>query len=142
MFYGAQKAFKAMSKLFVFILLCLSVSPLKAQLFNGTMTLGDYTRENVTVQLQPTPQQDNYTLTLFGVKFARMMPVKLDVELAPIAIKDNQLEGDSIVPISKAKRYEKRLVRHLKGSQRDGTLSFTCQMGGKKLDAARAAEGI
>jgi len=122
-----------MTKLIAFILLCVSVSPLNAQLFNGTMTFGDYTRENVTVQLQPTLQPDNYTLTLFGVKFARMMPVNLDVELAPIVIKDNQLEGDSIVPISKAKRYEKRLVRHLKGSQREGTLSFTCQMGGKKL---------
>ena len=122
-----------MGKLFVIILLCLSISPLKAQLFNGTMTLGDYTRENVTVQLQPMSQHDSYTLTLFGVKFARMMPVKLDVELAPIAIKNNQLDGDNIVPTNKTKRYEKHLVRHLKGSKQNGILSFTCLMGSNKL---------
>ena len=120
--------------LLVLFLLCLSAKSLQAQTFVGTMTVGNYIKNDVTVQVQPSSSQDLVSITLFGVKFAKLMPVKLDVKIDSVLKKDNLLTGDNIVPTNKGKQYEKYLVRHLEGViERDG-LRFTCQMGRKQLD--------
>ena len=93
--------------LLVLFLLCLSAKSLQAQTFVGTMTVGNYIKNDVTVQVQPSSSQDLVSITLFGVKFAKLMPVKLDVKIDSVLKKDNLLTGDNIVPTNKGKQYEK-----------------------------------
>ena len=61
------------------------------------------------------------------------MPVTLDVTLSPVAKKSGQLTGNNIVPTNKGKRYEKYIVRQLKGTVSNTKLQFSCQMGSKRL---------
>ena len=48
-----------------------------AQTFVGTMNVDGYKREEVKVTLRKTDSGD-YTLTMYRVKFARLMPVRID----------------------------------------------------------------
>lgn len=116
------------------IILCLSLKYLQAQSFVGTMTVGGYVRNNVTAHVQASSSPNMVSITLYEVKFARLMPVKLDVNLDPISKKDHLLIGDNIVPTNKDKQYEKYLVRQLEGVIKKDTLYFTCQMGKKRLN--------
>lgn len=118
---------------FLFIALCLMGFCLRAQTFVGTMTIGGYTRENVRVTVRPSTHENSLSLTMYDVKFARMMPVKLDVEINPVSVNGNRLNGDNIVPTNKTKRYEEYLVRDLEGVMEEERLSYTCQMGSKYL---------
>ena len=103
-----------------------------AQTFTGTMTVGDYTRENTKVRLQQKTD-GTITLTMYHVKFARMMPVTLDISLSPLVPADGLLKGNDIVPISGGKPYEKYTVRDFTGKTSGGKFSFSCMMGGRKL---------
>jgi len=122
-----------MKKTLFFILLSVIGLSLKAQTYVGTMTVGAYTREGVKVFVQPSSQGSSLSMTMYKVKFARMMPVKLDVEINPVSVDGKHLSADNIVPTNKAKRYEKYIVRDLDGVMDNGQLCFTCQMGSKQL---------
>lgn len=115
-------------------LLWLSIISVQAQTFIGTMAVGNYTKKNVTVQLQPSSNPKWVSVTLYGVKFAKLMPVKLDVKIDAITNRDGLLTGDSIIPTNKDKCYEKYLVRHLQGAIDKDSLRFACQMGKKQLN--------
>ena len=125
-------------RLFIMLLPVLFAFTLHGQTYVGTMTIGNYTQHQVKVDLA-TAADGTATLTLHGVKFARMMPVKLDVTIAPVASKDGTLRADGVVPTAKGKRYEKYTVRRLQGSAGKKQLQFRCQMGKKELvvDAKR-----
>lgn len=103
-----------------------------AQTYVGTMTTGSYTQKAVEVKLTRTPQGET-TMDIRHVKFARMMPVHVDVNIPSLRHEGRSLKGDDIVPTTKGKRQEKRRVRQLDGTADADRLAFSCTMGGKPV---------
>lgn len=101
-----------------------------AQTFVGTMNVDGYKREEVKVTLRKTDSGD-YTLTMYRVKFARLMPVKIDFDIPQMKLEGGHLSADDVVPVSDGKRYEKYTIHHLSGAVSDQKLIFQCRMGDK-----------
>lgn len=121
---------KSLVALFV---ITMSVLCSQAQTYVGTMTIGDYTRKDVTARISPSDGQNTVSLTLYGVKFAWLMPVTLDVKIDPVARNGNKLTADGVVPTARGKKYEKYTIRQLTGNTENGNLRISCQMGQKQL---------
>ena len=103
-----------------------------AQSYVGTMEVNGYTRKEVVVQLAKT-QQGELVLKMFNVKFARLMPVKVDVDIPGITLNGSCLQGNNIIPSSKGKPYERYRVTKLDGKADSQQISFTCMMGDKPV---------
>lgn len=101
-----------------------------AQTYIGTMTVDGYTRENVKVILKKT-EKEGLVLTMYKVKFARMMPVKIDFDIPQLKLEGSRLTADGVVPVSKGKRYEKYTIHRLSGTVDGKEISFNCLMGDK-----------
>ena len=112
-----------------FILMAISLAT-SAQTYVGTMTVDGYTRENVKVTLKRS-EKEGIVLTMYKVKFARMMPVKIDFDIPQMKLEGSRLTADGAVPVSKGKRYEKYTIRRLNGTADDKAIAFTCMMGDK-----------
>ncbi|MBQ6045996.1 MAG: hypothetical protein IJL38_00035 [Bacteroidales bacterium] len=104
-----------------------------AQTYVGTMKVGSYEQKEAKMELKTSPQNTT-TLTMRHVKFAKLMPVYIDVDLAPVKVKGTAIEGNGIVPVSKGKRQEKHTVHNLKGTTANGQLVFECMMGKHKVE--------
>lgn len=116
------------------IIVFLSVISVKAQDFVGTMHIDNSTRKAVTVQVKPSYGQDNVSITMYDVKFAWLMPVTVDMKIDPVSKKGNHLTGNNIIPTNEGKKYEKYIIRNLKGNIDNDSLSFECQIGKKQLN--------
>ena len=103
-----------------------------AQSYVGTMEVNGYTRKEVVVQLAKT-KQGELVLKMFNVKFARLMPVKVDVDIPGITLNGSRLQGNNIIPSSKGKPYERYRVTKLDGKADSQQISFTCMMGDKPV---------
>lgn len=103
-----------------------------AQSYVGTMEVNGYTLKEVVVQLAKT-QQGELVLKMFNVKFARLMPVKVDVDIPGITLNGSRLQGNNIIPSSKGKPYERYRVTKLDGKADSQQISFTCMMGDKPV---------
>ena len=103
-----------------------------AQSYVGTMEVNGYTRKDVEVRLSKTPQGE-VVLKMFRVKFARLMPVKVDVDIPGVTLKEGTLKGDGITPTSDGKPYEKYRVTKLNGKADSQQITFTCMMGDKPV---------
>lgn len=103
-----------------------------AQSYVGTMEVNGYTRKEVVVQFAKT-QQGELVLKMFNVKFARLMPVKVDVDIPGITLNGSRLQGNNIIPSSKGKPYERYRVTKLDGKADSQQISFTCMMGDKPV---------
>lgn len=101
-----------------------------AQTYVGTMTVDGYRRENVKVKLKKT-EKEGLVLTMYRVKFARLMPVKIDFDIPQMKLENGRLTADGVVPVSKGKRYEKYTIHNLSGAVSDDKLIFYCKMGDK-----------
>ena len=101
-----------------------------AQTYIGTMTVDGYTRENVKVTLKKT-EKEGLVLTMYKVKFARMMPVKIDFDIPQLKLEGSRLTADGVVPVSNGKRYEKYTIHRLSGTVDSKEISFNCLMGDK-----------
>lgn len=101
-----------------------------AQTYVGTMNVDGYKREEVKVTLRKTDAGD-YVLTMYRVKFARLMPVKIDFDIPQMKLDNGRLTADDVVPVSKGKRYEKYTIHNLTGAASSNALVFTCKMGDK-----------
>ena len=114
------------------LLLCLLVFSLygTAQTYVGTMTVDGYTRKDVRVTLKKT-EKAGVVLTMYQVKFARLMPVKVDFDIPQMKLDGSRLTADGVVPVSKGKRYEKYIIHRLSGTADSKQISFTCMMGDK-----------
>ena len=104
-----------------------------AREYIGTMELeSGFTMEKVRVSLDETGN-----ITMYRVKFARIMPVKVDVLIPKVQIIGKEhpksLKGDNIIPLVHNDPYPKRKISKLKGKVSAQSLSFECEMGGKKL---------
>lgn len=114
------------------ILFCLLLLGLcaGAQTYVGTMTVGGYTRKEVKVTLEKT-EKEGIVLTMYDVKFARLMPVKIDFSIPHMSLKNGRLTANGVVPVSGGKHYVKHTIHNLEGSADSQQLSFTCRMGDK-----------
>ena len=101
-----------------------------AQTFVGTMNVDGYKREEVKVTLRKT-EKEGIILTMYRVKFARLMPVKIDFDIPQMKLDNGRLTADGVVPVSQGKRYEKYTIHNLSGAVSDDKLIFYCKMGDK-----------
>lgn len=102
---------------------------LAAQEYVGTMTYGDYRLENVRATLDVRDGQA--TLTLYRIKFSRMMPVRVDATLAGISVVGDSLTARRIVPTADGKPYPKYAVTGLRGSYTPQRASGSATMNGR-----------
>ncbi|MBR1549565.1 MAG: hypothetical protein IJ634_02900 [Bacteroidales bacterium] len=103
-----------------------------AQSYNGNMEIDGYTRKNVDLRLARTPQ-GTIVLYMYNVKFARLMPVKVDMEIPGLTLNDGRLQGNGIIPTSKGKPYEKYRVTRFDGNADTEKITFTCLLGDKQM---------
>ena len=103
-----------------------------AQSYIGTMEIDGYTRKNVDVRLART-QQGTIVLYMYNVKFARLMPVKVDMEIPGLTLADGRLQGNGIVPTSKGKPYDKYRVTRFDGTADTEKITFSCFLGDKQM---------
>jgi len=103
-----------------------------AQSYIGTMEIDGYTRKNVDVRLART-QQGTIVLYMYNVKFARLMPVKVDMEIPGLTLADGRLQGNGIVPTSKGKPYDKYRVTRFNGTADTEKITFSCFLGDKQM---------
>jgi len=95
----------------------------------GTMSLASgYTLDNVHVSLD---EQGN--MTLYSVKFARMMPVRVDVLIPQVTCNNERISGENIIPSVSGKPHPDRIVTQLQGTANKQALDFRCLMGGKEM---------
>lgn len=119
-----------MKKTILFLILMVMGLTAGAQTYFGTMEVDGYTRKDVKVILKKT-EKEGIVLTMYRVKFAWMMPVKIDFDIPQMKLENGHLSADNVVPVSKGKRYEKYTVRNLNGTADSKQISFTCRMGDK-----------
>lgn len=103
-----------------------------AQNYIGTMEIDGYTRKNVDIRLART-QQGTIVLYMYNVKFARLMPVKVDMEIPGLTLADGRLQGNDIVPTSKGKPYDKYRVTRFNGTADTEKITFSCFLGDKQM---------
>lgn len=115
--------------LLLICLLTLGFSP-SAQTYVGTMMVDGYTRKDIKVTLKKT-EKEGIVLTMYRVKFARLMPVKIDFDIPQMRLEKDKLTAEGVVPVSKGKRYEKYTIRRLCGTADSKQISFSCTMGDK-----------
>lgn len=97
--------------------------------FVGSMSLASgYSLDNVRVSLD---EQGN--LTLYSVKFARMMPVRVDVLIPQVECNNERISGEDIIPSVSGKPHPDRIVTQLHGTVDKQALVFRCLMGGKEI---------
>ncbi len=119
----------------------------------GTMTIGNYERSNVEAVVKTNGTVAD--VLLYDVKFARMMPVRIDVVIPMLAMLKPQrpdgnaepqdaairrtyhihaiITGDNITPLSKDKPYPKYQIRQFHGRQDAGRFAFTATIGSKPV---------
>jgi hypothetical protein len=95
----------------------------------GTMQMaGGFTLKEVHVTLDA---QGN--LTMHNVKFALLMPVRVDVLIPKVKRKNDRLTCEIATPYVDDKPQPKRVVTNLHGTITPQILSFSCQFGGKQM---------
>ena len=95
----------------------------------GTMQMASgYTLEDVRVSID-----EKGCLTMYRVKFARLMPLRVDVVISPVKQESGKLSGDSIIPTVNNKPYPDKVVTKLNGAVSSNSISFSCLFGGKGM---------
>jgi hypothetical protein len=110
---------------------------LQAQTFVGNMSIATFQQKNITCTLK-VDAQGRGTLVIQRVKFAKMMPVRVDMSIADLTVKKDRdgnltLTGTDIVPTAGEKSYPKKTVTNFHGTLRGGTLTANFTMSEKKV---------
>ena len=110
---------------------------LQAQTFVGNMNIATFQQKNITCTLK-VDAQGRGTLVMQRVKFAKMMPVRVDMSIAGLTVKKDRdgnltLTGTDIVPTAGDKSYPKKTVTNFHGTLRGGTLTANFTMSEKKV---------
>ncbi len=110
---------------------------LQAQSFVGNMSIATFQQKNITCTLK-VDAQGRGTLVLQRVKYAKMMPVRVDMSIAGLTVKKDRdgnltLTGTDIVPTAGEKSYPKKTVTNFHGTLRGGTLTANFTMSEKKV---------
>ena len=125
----------------VWCLMVIFISQSRAQTYCGNMTIDGFKQENIDVMVA-SDKNGNVFLTMYRVKFARMMPVKVDLKVSPVVLHNSTLAGDSIVPVYKGKEYDKYIITALRGVADSKRLSVDCMMGDKHLHYDGRRKGV
>jgi len=110
---------------------------LQAQTFVGNMSIATFQQKNITCTLK-VDAQGRGTLVMQRVKFAKMMPVRVDMSIAGLTVKKDRdgnltLTGTDIVPTAGEKSYPKKTITNFHGTLRGGTLTANFTMSEKKV---------
>lgn len=117
---------KRLAVLFLDLLLSMVVC---AAEYIGTMQMASgYTLEDVRVSID-----EKGCLTMYRVKFARLMPLRVDVVISPVKQENGKLRGDNIIPTVNNKPYPDKVVTKLNGAVSSNSISFSCLFGGKGM---------
>ncbi len=114
------------------LILMLFAGALMAQSrYVGTMTYGSYTLDKIEATM--TVRDGKASISLYRVKFARMMPVRIDMDLKGVPAHSGTLGAKRVVPTSKGKPKEDYDIRDLSGTYSQGTLRISGTMNGKRF---------
>jgi len=110
---------------------------LHAQNFVGNMRIASFDQKNITCLLK-VDAQGHGTLVMQRVKFAKMMPVRIDMTLSGLSVKKDPngtlvISGNNIVPTAGDKSYPKKTVTHFHGTLQGSTLSLNFIMSEKNV---------
>lgn len=125
-------------KKYITILIALMLGmALQAQNFVGNMSIASFQQKNVTCTLK-VDAQGHGTLVMQKVKFAKMMPVRVNMSIAGLTVKKDKngnlvITGNNIVPTAGDKSYPKKTVTNFRGTVQDGTLTANFMMSEKKV---------
>ncbi len=96
----------------------------------GTMQMASgYTLNNVRVSID-----EKGNLTMYRVKFALLMPLRVDVVIPQVKQDVEKLSGDNIIPTVSSKPYPDKIVTKLNGTVNSSSISFSCLFGGKGME--------
>ena len=94
-----------MKRLFIFLAAAMMAAGVMATEYIGSMQMASgYTLDDVRVSID---EQGN--MTLYRVKFARMMPVRVDVIIPQINCDNGHINGESIIPLMNNKQKPDRI---------------------------------
>ena len=103
--------------------------------YKGTMTVGDYTRKDVVIQVRESGKKADGTI--FRAKFARLMPVKVDADIRGLnrTVQGDKtfLSGNNLIPLVKNQPKEKYVVTKFNGVMENDELRITTYFGQKKV---------
>lgn len=117
---------KRLAVLFLGLLLSMVVC---ATEYIGTMQMSSgYTLNNVRVSID-----EKGNLTMYRVKFALLMPLRVDVVIPQVKQDGEKLSGDNIIPTVSSKPYPDKIVTKLNGTISSNSISFSCLFGGKGM---------
>lgn len=125
-----------MKRLFIFLAAAMMAAGVMATEYIGSMQMASgYTLDDVRVSID---EQGN--MTLYRVKFARMMPVRVDVIIPQINCDNGQLNGESIIPLMNNKQKPDRIITNLHGTADKQSIDFNCLIGGKEMHYSGTAK--
>ena len=120
-------SYKRFAVLLLGLLFSLSVC---AAEYVGTMQMSSgYTLNNVRVSID-----EKGNLTMYRVKFALLMPLRVDVMIPQVKQDGEKLSGDNIIPTVSNKPYPDKIVTKLNGTISSNSISFSCLFGGKGME--------
>lgn len=118
---------KRLAVLFLGLLLSMVVC---ATEYIGTMQMASgYTLDDVRVSID-----EKGCLTMYRVKFALLMPLRVDVVIPQVKQEGEKLSGDNIIPTVSNKPYPDKIVTKLNGTISSNSISFSCLFGGKGME--------
>ena len=118
---------KRLAVLFLGLLLSMVVC---ATEYIGTMQMASgYTLDDVRVSID-----EKGNLTMYRVKFALLMPLRVDVMIPQVKQDGEKLSGDNIIPTVSNKPYPDKIVTKLNGTISSNSISFSCLFGGKGME--------
>lgn len=124
-----NRALAVEKRLFLLLAAVMMAAGTMATEYVGSLQMASgYTLEDVRVSMD---EQGN--MTLYRVKFARMMPVRVNVVIPQINCNGEHITGDSIIPLVSDKPKPERIITNLQGTADKQSIDFTCLIGGKEM---------
>lgn len=104
--------------------------------FHGKLTVrpeSPYVMTNVAVDVAWDKSGNTAIVTLQRVKFSRMMPVRLTIQVPHVKVSPNaggwQLSGSDIIPFKGGSPYPQRMVKRLQGTIKGNKLNLQLTIG-------------
>lgn len=108
----------------------------KGLIFTGTMVVrpeSPFVIENMQVTVDEANSHGETTIHLHKVKFSKMMPVRLNIDIPHVKVTRNgsiqSFQGNDIVPQKGGKPYHSRIVKNLTGTLDRNRLKLALTIG-------------
>lgn len=124
-----------MKYIFSIVTTLIIMTAVRGQNYVGTLTTNSYSQKEAHMVV--TISGERATLEMCKVKFAKLMPVKVDVKVKELECRKeggiSRLRGDGIIPLSGGKPHANRTIHGFKGTATANKLTFECKMGDKHV---------